>query len=45
MADKIRKSDEEWRAALSDHEFDVSRRAGTERAFSGEYWDCKDSGT
>jgi peptide-methionine (R)-S-oxide reductase len=45
MADKIRKSDEEWRAALSDQEFDVSRRAGTERAFSGEYWDCKDSGT
>ncbi len=45
MSDKIRKSDEEWRTQLSDQEFDVCRRAGTERAFTGEYWDCKDAGT
>ena len=45
MADKVRKSDAEWQAELSPEEFEVTRRAGTERAFTGRYWDTKDAGT
>ena len=45
MAEKIKKSDEEWRAQLSPEEYEVARQAGTERAFSGRYWDTKDAGT
>jgi peptide-methionine (R)-S-oxide reductase len=44
-ADKIRKSDEEWRKQLTDHQYKVTRRHGTERAFSGIYWDHHDKGT
>ena len=44
MADKIVKSDNEWQEQLSAEEFQVARRAGTERAFSGRYWDTKDAG-
>jgi peptide-methionine (R)-S-oxide reductase len=42
---KIRKSDEEWRAQLSSEEYEVTRRAGTEPAFSGRYWDEKRDGS
>lgn len=38
------KSDEEWREQLGDESYDVLRRAGTERAFTGEYWDNHASG-
>jgi peptide-methionine (R)-S-oxide reductase len=41
MSDEIRKSDAEWKAALSREQYDVLRRKGTERPFSGGYWDCK----
>ncbi len=41
---KVLKSDEEWRAQLGDFAFHVLREAGTERAFSGEYWDNKEQG-
>jgi len=41
---KIEKTDAEWRAQLSSEEYSVARRAGTERAFSGRYWDCKQPG-
>ena len=41
---KLVKSDAEWRAALSAEEYRVARRAGTERAFSGEYWETKTEG-
>lgn len=37
----VTKSDEQWRAELSAEEYAVLRRAGTERAFTGEYTDTK----
>jgi peptide-methionine (R)-S-oxide reductase len=42
--EKIRKSDAEWREQLSDEEYFVTRRKGTERAFTGRYWDSKEKG-
>jgi peptide-methionine (R)-S-oxide reductase len=45
MADKIRKSDEEWQGHLSPQEFQVTRCSATEPAFTGRYWDCKEGGT
>lgn len=44
MADKIRKSDEEWRQALDPDQYRVLREEGTERAFTGKYWDFKGKG-
>ncbi|KAB2372285.1 peptide-methionine (R)-S-oxide reductase MsrB [Actinomadura montaniterrae] len=42
--EKIRKSEEEWRAQLSPEEFRVLREAGTEKPFTGEYTDTKTVG-
>lgn len=39
------KSDQEWRQMLSPEQFRVTRQQGTERAFSGAYWNTKDPGT
>ncbi|HEV2445059.1 MAG TPA: peptide-methionine (R)-S-oxide reductase MsrB [Candidatus Sulfopaludibacter sp.] len=41
---KIAKSDAEWRAELAPDEFAVARKKGTERAFTGRYWDNHDHG-
>ena len=43
--DKIVKSPAEWRAQLTDIQFHVAREHGTERAFTGAYWDTKTPGT
>jgi len=45
MADKVVKSDEEWREQLTPEQFAVCRQKGTERAFTGKYWDHHRDGT
>ena len=42
--DKARKTDEEWKRELTPEQFEVCRKKGTERAFTGEYWNSKDKG-
>jgi peptide-methionine (R)-S-oxide reductase len=44
MAEKIRKSDQEWRQQLNDEQYNVTRCGGTECAFTGEYWNNHDPG-
>ena len=43
--DKVTKSDEEWRAQLTPQQYKVTRQHGTERAFTGQYHNCKEPGT
>jgi peptide-methionine (R)-S-oxide reductase len=45
MADKMIKSDEEWREQLTPEQYRITRQKGTERPFSGEYNDTKEKGT
>ena len=45
MSPEIQKSDEEWRQALTPEQYAVLRQGGTERAFTGKYFDCHDDGT
>lgn len=42
---KITKSEQQWRQQLSEEQFEITRRHGTEMAFSGEYVDNKTAGT
>jgi peptide-methionine (R)-S-oxide reductase len=42
--DKVRKSEDEWRKELSPEQYSVCRQKGTERAFTGIYWDCHEDG-
>jgi peptide-methionine (R)-S-oxide reductase len=45
MAEKVQKTDAEWRQTLTPEQYQVLREKGTERAFSGEYYRAKDPGT
>jgi len=44
MDDKIKKTKEEWCQILTDEEYRITRRKGTERAFTGKYYDFKEDG-
>ncbi len=44
MTDKVVKTDEEWRKELSPDQYRVLRQSGTERAFTGAYWDNHEQG-
>ena len=44
QGDRVVKGESEWRDQLSEQQYYVTREAGTERAFTGEYWDLKDDG-
>jgi len=45
MAPEVARTEEEWRQKLTPAQYRVLRRAGTEPAFTGEYWDTHDAGT
>lgn len=45
MSEKISKADADWRKQLTPEQYHVTRQAGTERAFTGKYHDCKTPGT
>jgi peptide-methionine (R)-S-oxide reductase len=44
MTEKIKRPDSEWREQLTSEQYDVCRRHGTERPFTGEYVDNKSAG-
>jgi peptide-methionine (R)-S-oxide reductase len=44
MTEKVHKTDEEWRRELTPEQYKVTREKGTERAFTGKYWDHKEEG-
>ena len=41
---KVKKTDEEWKKELTPEQYNVCRQKGTERAFTGQYWDCHEKG-
>ena len=44
MTEKFQKSESEWREKLTEEQFQICRKKGTERAFTGNYWNCNDRG-
>ena len=44
MTEKLVRTDAEWREQLTPEQYHVTRKAGTERAFSGKYWDSHEDG-
>ena len=46
MSDKypVAKTSDEWKSQLTDEQYRITRECGTERAFTGVYWDCHDQG-
>ncbi|NEP02793.1 MAG: peptide-methionine (R)-S-oxide reductase MsrB [Symploca sp. SIO2E9] len=44
MVNKVQKTEQEWKSMLNEQQFQVTRKKGTERAFTGEYWDNKEKG-
>lgn len=44
MPKRVQKSEHEWKELLDPQQFEVCRQAGTERAFTGKYWDTKQAG-
>ncbi|MFN8024827.1 MAG: peptide-methionine (R)-S-oxide reductase MsrB [Acidimicrobiia bacterium] len=42
--ERVEKTDEQWREELTPEQYAVLRKQGTERAFTGKYWDCHDDG-
>lgn len=45
MNEKIERTDDEWRAQLTPEQYAICRCSATERAFTGKYWNHKESGT
>ena len=45
MAEKVTKTDQEWQKQLTPEQYQVARKAGTEPAFTGKYWNTKEHGT
>jgi peptide-methionine (R)-S-oxide reductase len=44
MAEKMQKTDREWKGQLTGEQYRIARKHGTERAFAGEYWNTKTPG-
>lgn len=44
VSDSKDKTDAEWRESLSPEQYQVCRQQGTERPFTGDYWNCKEQG-